>query len=295
MFVAVELLRAGKSGLKIVEEGIKEVERDPSVKSVGLGGAPNLLGKMECDAAIMDGLTLQCGSVGALQGYIHAISVARAVMDKLPHVFLVGEGAGQFAKEIGETPTDLLTEEAAADYFQWMNENIPKNASKQGAWQSLLPYAHLSAKPQTAKGTTVFLVRDSNGDLAGGTSTSGWGYKYPGRLGDSPVIGAGLYVDNRYGGAACTHTGEMTIRAGTARAIVAYMKKGATVREACHEAVDDLRTLKGGYIGSVVIHAIDAQGNPYVLSTHADTTLSYWVWTNETRHIECKQPALAEL
>jgi L-asparaginase / beta-aspartyl-peptidase len=272
MSVAVELLRAGKSGLKIVEEGIREVERDPSVKSVWLGGVPNLLGKMECDAAIMDGLTLQCGSVGALQGYIHAISVARAVMDKLPHVFLVGEGAAQFAKEIGENPTNLLTEEAAADYFQWMNEHIPANAFKQGAWQPLLPYAHLSAKLQTAKGTTIFLVRDSNGDLAGGTSTSGWGYKYPGRLGDSPVIGAGLYVDNRYGGAACTHTGEMTIRAGTARAIVAYMKKGATVREACHEAVDDLRTLKGGYIGSVVIHAIDAQGNPYVLSTHADVT-----------------------
>jgi L-asparaginase / beta-aspartyl-peptidase len=292
---AVRMLQNGESGTKIVEEGIKEVERTPLVRCVGLGGDPNLLGEVECDAAIMDGRTLQCGSVGALRGYVHAISVARAVMENLPHVFLVGEGAAQFAREIGETPANLLTEEALAAYSSWVKERIPEHILKLQRYASLLPYAYQSAQSHLAKGTTVFLVQDDKGNIVGGTSTSGWAYKYPGRLGDSPVIGAGLYVDNRYGAAACTHTGEMTIRAGTARSIIAYMKKGATVQEACHEAVDDLRSLKGGYIGSVVIHAIDTQGNPYVLSTDNDPTLSYWLWSDDINNIERKTPVRSEL
>jgi L-asparaginase / beta-aspartyl-peptidase len=293
MSVAVEMLRAKESGLKIVEEGIKQVELTPLVKCVGVGGAPNLLGQVECDAAIMNGLTLECGSVGALQGYIHAIVVAKAVMEKLPHVFLVGKGAAQFAREIGEKTANLLTEEAFADYSSWVKKNIPENILENKDLP-LLPYANLSAKGNLAKGTTVFLVRDINGNLAGGTSTSGWAYKYPGRLGDSPIIGAGLYVDNRYGGAACTHTGEMTVRAGTARAIVAYMKKGATVEEACHEAIDDLVALKGGFLGAVVIHAIDAEGNPYVLSTDNNSTICYWVWTDTSLKIEQKKPIFVD-
>ena len=119
-----------------------------------------------------------------------------------------------------------------------------------------------------AKGTTVLLCINKQGQLAGGTSTSGWAHKYPGRLGDSPVIGAGLYVDQRYGACACTHTGEMTIRAGTARAVVAAMRFGLSVEEACHEAMADMARLREGFLGSVVIHALSPQGETCVLSTH---------------------------
>jgi L-asparaginase len=131
--------------------------------------------------------------------------------------------------------------------------------------------------PEKPKDTTTWLVTAPDGTMAGGTSTCGWRYKYPGRLGDSPVIGAGLYVDSRYGGAMCTHTGEMAIRAGTARAIVAYMKMGADVHDACREAVDDLRALRGGCIGPLVIHALDHRGTPCVLSTVQGA--AYWFWT----------------
>ncbi len=125
------------------------------------------------------------------------------------------------------------------------------------------------------------MAKDKNGNLAGGVSTSGWAYKYPGRLGDSPIIGAGLYVDNRYGGAACTHTGEMTIRASTARSVVLYMKKGASVEESCQEAMQDLSDLKGGYLGPVIIHAIDRKGNPYVMTSGGDSGDGGWWWSQE--------------
>jgi beta-aspartyl-peptidase (threonine type) len=146
-----------------------------------------------------------------------------------------------------------------------------------------------SENPQASHGTTVFLVRSKDGNLAGGVSTSGWAYKYPGRLGDSPIIGAGLYVDNRYGAVACSHTGEMTIRAGTSRAIIAYIKKGATVEEACHEALDDLRALKGGYIGRVVIHAMDKDGKPCVVGLGFEEEVPYWYWREGMREAECRK------
>ena len=294
MPTAVQMLLDKESSLKTVEEAIKQVELSPLIKSVGFGGTPNLLREVECDAAIMNGLTLECGSVGALEGYAHPIVVAKAVMEKLPHVFLVGNGARRFAKEIGAEVANLLTEEAISNYSSWLKKNNIPEDILENQDISLLPYANFSANNNLAKGTTIFLTKDNKGNIAGGTSTSGWGYKYPSRLGDSPTIGAGLYVDNRYGGAACTHTGEMTIRAGTARAIVAYMKKGATVEEACHEAVDDLSALKGGFIGTIVIHAIDAVGNPYVLSTEKNDTLFYCIWTDTSLRIEQKKPVMVD-
>jgi L-asparaginase len=149
--------------------------------------------------------------------------------------------------------------------------------------------------PDADRGTVCFLVRDHDGNWAGGASSSGWAYKYPGRLGDSPIIGAGLYVDNRYGAAACTHIGEMTVRAGTCRAVVAYLKKGATVEEACAEAVDDLRRLRGGFFGPVVIHAVDADGNPCVVAVDMDRTVDYWFWREGFEEAELGKAALAKL
>jgi L-asparaginase len=290
MVEAIGALTGGRSVLDAVEAGIRVVERDPSVRSVGVGGAPNILGEMECDAAVMCGSTLRTGSVGALKHYINAVSVARQVMERTPHVMIVGEGALRLAREMGAEPGDLLTDEAHADYEEWLSDHVPSEVM--ASWPNV-PLASLVAPPAVSnepRGTVAFLVRRSDGAMAGGVSTSGWAYKYPGRLSDSCVIGAGLYVDDRYGAAACTHTGEMIIRAGAARAAVAYMKKGATVEEACRETFEDLRSLKGGTIGPVIIHALDRDGNPFVLTTGNDGGIPYWFWREGMNQAECLQP-----
>ena len=131
-------------------------------------------------------------------------------------------------------------------------------------------------KPQA--GTTTFLVQDTAATIAAGVSTCGWAFKYPGRLGDSPVIGAGSYADNRYGAAACTGHGELTIRAGTARSVVLYMKMGMTVEAACAEALNDLRALKREFQGGVTVHAIDAAGRSNVTAIGRGGGLTCWLW-----------------
>ena len=290
--MAVDTLINRGSALDAVEAGIRIVELDPKVRSVGFGGAPNILGQMECDASIMCGASLQTGAVGALKNYFHPISVARQVMERTPHVMLVGVGAEAFAAEIGERKGDLLSEEAKADYERWLKNHVPAEVLSKWPDVPLASLIPLSANRGGAHGTTVFLVRTNDGNLAGGVSTSGWAYKYPGRLGDSPIIGAGLYVDNRYGAVACTHTGEMTIRAGTSRAIIAYIKKGATAEEACYETLDDLRALKGGHIGCVVIYAIDRAGTPYVVSSGLEEGIPYWFWTEGMKDVECRYSSI---
>ncbi len=245
--VAAAALRVGASALDAVEAGIRLVELDPAVDSVGVGGLPNLLGQVELDASIMDGGSLHCGAVGSLMGYLHPISVARQVLEQLPHVFLVGAGAARFAAEIGAAAGPTLTPEATSRYRAWLAELAADNGAF-AADGPLAPWARRSALtsgPQSdlnrPGGTTTFLARDGRSGLAAGVSTSGWAYKYPGRLGDSPVIGAGNYADSRYGAAACTGQGELAIRAGTARAVVLYLKMGLPLRDACLEAVADLR------------------------------------------------------
>ena len=125
--------------------------------------------------------------------------------------------------------------------------------------------------------TTVYLAQDGTGNICSGVSTSGWAWKYPGRLGDSPIIGAGSYADRRYGAAACTHTGEMTIRAGTARAVVLYLKMGLDLDDALAEAGRDLAGLEGGQEGTVVIHAVDSRGRHRVAAYRPEGSLHYWL------------------
>jgi L-asparaginase len=294
---ALKVLRDGGSALDAVEQGIRAVEADVTVDSVGRGGSPNLLGEMQCDAAIMDGATRMAGAVGALPGYLHAISVARAIMTRLPHVMLAGEGAARFAREIGAEKAEMLTEESRRRHEQWLRAHVRPDDFRHWPDVPLAPYAWESGKDYgkachdtRTHGTTVFLVRDAKGDIAAGTSTSGWAQAYPGRIGDSPIIGAGLYADNRYGACGCTHVGEMTIRAGTARSVVLHMKAGASVQEACYEAMRDLRELKGGQIGEIVIHALDRDGNPCVLSSlELLERSSYYYWTREMPEMEHRQ------
>ena len=146
------------------------------------------------------------------------------------------------------------------------------------------------SRPERTGGTTTFLALDAHGDCASGVSTSGWAYKYPGRLGDSPIIGAGNYADNRYGMAACTGQGELTIRAGTARSVALAMKMGRSVRDACHDAADDLRALRRDFGGNVTIHAMNAAGETYVLGIGDGASAGYWYW-DETLAAPEERPA----
>jgi beta-aspartyl-peptidase (threonine type) len=276
---AVRTLLQGGNALAAVEAGICVVEADPGIHSVGLGGRPNLLGQVECDAAIMDGRTLQAGSVGALRGYRHAITVARGVMERLPHVLLVGQGAERFALEIGAEAANMVTSGSLHEHQRWLQTHI--SAATEPGWPDvpLASHAWTSAQSLRLRGTTCFLAIDEHGDIAGGASSSGWAGKYPGRVGDSGIIGAGLYVDNGSGGCGCTHSGEMTIRAGTGKSVVLYLKTRVSVREACVKAAADLRRLETGYLGPVIIHAVDRHGSPCVLSTEdLGDDMWYYYW-----------------
>ncbi|MDZ4786920.1 MAG: N(4)-(beta-N-acetylglucosaminyl)-L-asparaginase [bacterium] len=280
--ISVHALKDGKSTLDAIEAGIRFVELDPKVRCVGFGGAPNMLGEMELDASIMNGDTLETGAVGAVKGGVaHPISLARQVMEKLPHVMLVGEGATRFAKECGLEFQNILSEEARLNYQKWNSSKIGALNVDQLSKMTLIDFSWPTKETASCKGTVITLIRDEMGRMAGGVSTSGWDYKYPGRLGDSPIIGAGLYVDSKYGGCACTHTGEMSIRCGTSRSVVLYMKKGATVEEACLEAKEDLGKLKVGFLGAVIIHAMDKEGEHFVTSFGEVGSASYYYWSDE--------------
>jgi len=294
--IARRALQEGRSALDAVESGIRDLEADTAIDSVGLGGSPNILGEMECDAAIMDGSNLMAGSVGALGNYLHAISVARQVMERLPHVMLTGRGADRFARETGAEAREMLTPEARARHEKWLKANVPAEARAALGTGPLAEYVLRSARGYVSGGTTVFLAIDAQGRMAGGTSTSGWANSYPGRLGDSPIIGAGLYVDQRYGACGCTHIGEMTIRCATARSVVLYLKNGASVQEACAEAIRDLRDLKGGTLGPVIVHAIDFYGNPCVMcNQELPAGFSYYLWRDGLAETEqCRMTVLPE-
>jgi len=275
---AMAVLQAGGSAIDAVEAGIRPVEDNPDDQSVGTGGYPNILGEVELDASIMDGSSLAAGAVGCLKGYAHPISVARKVMERLPHVFLVGEGAARFADECEFEKSELLTPATRQAWQEILAKIMPAEVAKDlrrrkdlGRW-----VIQATAAPEV-KGTVNFIARDRQGNICCGVSTSGWSAKYPGRLGDSPVIGAGNYADNRYGAAACTGMGEMAIRAATSHSLVMYMKIGLTLEEAGIRAMQDLNDLGGPYLSEMNIVAMDKdgavagftndQGNTYIYIT----------------------------
>ncbi len=267
--VAMEGLREGGRALDAVEVAVRAVEDNPEDHTVGYGGLPNLIGQVELDALIMDGRTLAAGAVAALQGFRHPVSVARRVMEELPHVMLAGEGAAHFAREMGFQAEDLLTDEALRIWRERLeaeghSPGVHRYYTQMKGWAR-----RFATDPEQAEqewgtgvtGTVVVLARDAHGDLAVAASTSGWAWKYPGRVGDTPVVGAGGYADNRYGAAACTGRGEMALRAATARSLVLYLKMGLPLWDAAREAVLDLYALDDPYASTLNIVAIDAHGN----------------------------------
>jgi len=273
-------LQQGAAALDAIEAGIRLVEADPSVRTVGYNAWPNILGEVELDAAVMDGASLRTGAVGALVGFHHPVSVARQVLERLPHEILVSAGAARFAAEIGAERIDNLTESSRAAWQRVLQAHAPEALREDWQRAPLAALCQRATDPELQKGTTVFLAQDGTGAIASGVSTSGWAWKYPGRLGDSPIIGAGSYADSAYGAAACTHTGEMTIRACTARSVVLYLKMGLPLEAAVREAIADLHRLRGGLLQGVAVHAIDAAGN-FIVATTGGIDVEYWVWTPE--------------
>ena len=275
---SADLLKAGGPGLDALVAGISLVEREVKVRSVGFGGWPNMLGKMEFDAAVMDGSTRQVGAVGAVQDIVPVAALAHEVMRRLPHVMLTGDGARRFAIETGFAVEPTLYEDSERAWADWLKARLTPDELQKFPDLPLAPLTRAMTDPERVRDTTVFLCRDAGGGIHAATSTSGWAWKYPGRIGDSPIPGAGFYADTRYGAAACTHTGEMTMRCGTARSIVLAMKLGRSLGDAIKLAVEDLAELTEGFLAGVVIHAMDANGNHEVVNFRCEGEIAYWLW-----------------
>jgi N4-(beta-N-acetylglucosaminyl)-L-asparaginase len=233
---AIAVIEQGGSALDAVEAGVKVPEADPNDTSVGYGGLPDRDGNVTLDACIMDEQG-NAGSVTFLQHIIHPVSVARLVMEKTPHVMLSGEGALRFALENGFKKENLLTETSKQKWQEWL-----KTAKYQ-------PIANIERHD-----TIGMVALDKNGNLSGACTTSGMAYKLHGRVGDSPIIGAGLYVDNEIGAACATGVGELVMKTLGAFLIVELMRQGMSPQEACEEAADRIikkynyKELQVGYL-----------------------------------------------
>lgn len=216
---AWEVLKNNGKALDAVEAGVKIPEGDPNERSVGYGGRPDRDGRVTLDSCIMDEKA-NIGAVGCLEHIKHPISVARAVMEKTPHVMLVGDGALQFALSQGFTKENLLVEASEKEWKEWLKTSEYK------------PIANIENHD-----TIGMIALDSHGDLSGACTTSGMAFKMHGRLGDSPIIGAGLYVDNEIGAATATGHGEEVVRISGCHLVVELMRQGKSPQKACEEAV----------------------------------------------------------
>jgi N4-(beta-N-acetylglucosaminyl)-L-asparaginase len=233
---AWDVLNAGGRALDAVEKGVQVPESDPNNQSVGYGGLPDRDGKVTLDACIMDE-NGNIGSVAALEHIMHPISVARMVMEKTPHVMMVGDGALQFALENGFKKENLLTPSSEKAWKEWLK--TAKYSPVMNIENKLYDKAAPTKLPgnQYNHDTIGMLALDASGNLSGACTTSGMAYKLHGRVGDSPIIGAGLFVDNEVGGATSTGVGEEVIRNVGSFLVVELMRQGYPPEEACKEAV----------------------------------------------------------
>jgi len=252
---AGKVLSNGGSALDAVERGINVVELDPEVNSVGLGGRPNSDGVVELDAAIMDGATHRAGSVAALRDIPTAISVARKVMEESDHVMLVGEGALRFALGRGFERQELLTPESKR------------------AWEQ--------CKAEPGHDTVGLVALDAAGHVAAGCSTSGLAWKLPGRVGDSPIIGSGLYADAEIGGAAATGIGEHIMKFCASFLVVELMRGGAPPAEACRRVIGRItNALPACDSQTIALIALSKEGDFGAAATRAKP-FPYAVWTTD--------------
>jgi isoaspartyl peptidase/L-asparaginase-like protein (Ntn-hydrolase superfamily) len=249
--IAAPLLQAGRPALEAALAGAQAVEDSPSDHSVGFGGLGNALGTVQLDACVMDGQTLACGAVAGLENIRHPAAVARRVMEKTPHVLLVGEGAKLFALQQGFPLEYLSTPESVAEW----EKRRPRRARP----------VEKPAVPGSADNhdTVAVLCLDQKGSLGGVCTTSGLAHKLPGRVGDSPLIGHGLYVDNTAGAAGATGVGEEVIRIGGSLLIVEAMRSGKSPQEACEAVVRRVNATavrRGVHPAQVAFLALDTTG-----------------------------------
>jgi len=253
----MQMLRAGRDTLDAVVAGVNIQEDDPEDNSVGYGGLPNEEGVVELDASVMHGPTRRCGSVAGIQKIKNPSKVAKLVMEQTSHVMLVGEGALRFAKACGFKEEDLLTEKSRLAWMIWKQSLRDKSGRTNWSgpgdtapkamlnrYQKMFPAADeetlawaLQVAERPITGTINCLALNAKGEMSGVTTTSGLAWKIPGRVGDSPVIGAGLFVDQEVGGAGSTGLGEENIRMCGAHTIVENMRHGMSPKEACIDAL----------------------------------------------------------
>ena len=252
--VALKTLQGGGSALDAVEQGVRLVETSGNT-SVGLSGKPNAAGVVQLDACIMNGPEHQAGSVAGVEGVVHPISAARLVMEKTPHVMLVGAGAHWFAEQNGLEVRDGQADKA--NYREWLARQKRPTPGK-------------GDKPENHD-TIAQIILDADGNIAGGCSTSGWSGKVPGRVGDSPIIGGGVYVDNEVGAAGATGLGENVMRYCASYQVVENMRHGMSPTEACAEAIRRIaRTDPQGMDLAINFIAIDKHGKFGAAGTQAN-------------------------
>jgi len=266
---AVELVKKGHDPLDAAIEGVAIVEADPKDHSVGLGGLPNEDGVVELDAAVMHGPTHGGGSVAAIRNIIHPAAVARVVMQRSRHCLLVGQGALRFARAHGFPEVNLLTDDARQIWLHWKETRDPKDDWLPPPDEKVADFIREALSPRVT-GTIHCSVLDTHGDVGCTTTTSGLSWKIPGRVGDSPILGAGLYLDNEVGSAGSTGVGELNLLNLSSALIVEGMRRGLHPKDAimdvCKTIVtrcerDPRRRAKDGrLIGSVSFYAINKEG-----------------------------------
>jgi isoaspartyl peptidase/L-asparaginase-like protein (Ntn-hydrolase superfamily) len=241
---AVAKLEQGGQILDCLEAGLIAVEDDPQFVAIGRGSLPNADGELELDASIMDGRDLSAGAVCAMRGILPAITVARWVKERTPHVMLAGDQARRFAIEQGLYPQNLMTAESVKRYEEWLRS--PEVQQR---------YVH------SVRDTVTMLGKEDPSHFVAASSTSGWSFKKPGRVGDSPIVGAGIYADDEAGAAGATGWGEELWKACASFRTVEHMKSGMTAQEACEATVRHMmrRQPKSLEIACVVL-AVDKQG-----------------------------------
>jgi beta-aspartyl-peptidase (threonine type) len=289
----MDLLKAGGSAMDAVEAAVRAVEANEADHYVGVGGLPNLLGVVELDASIMDGATRRAGAVAAVTGFPHPISIARAVCDRLPqHLLLVGAGAERFADEAGIERGETLTDEAKRMWREGLEpDGLARARENFGPGEveyrrQALDRIAVMAPPDGPWGTVNVLALDSAGDLAVAVSTSGYPWKYPGRVGDSALIGAGNYCDNRFGAAACTGRGELAIRASTARCAVLALASGMDPAQACAVVLAETAELPDDFKSHLQVLCLTPDGRHAGASTQPGSTYSVITADDDTYRIE---------
>jgi len=267
--LGMQILRNSGSALDAVEAALRACEDNLEDHYVGTSGLSNAQGVVELDASLMIGSTRAFGAVGALQGYPHPVSVARAVLERLPqHCLLVGAGAALFAAECGFETGELLTDESRRLFRAALapsdeaveGERTASSAGDQAYRLAALDLVARLAPHDGPWGTINVIALDRTGEMVVGVSTSGYPWKYPGRIGDSALPGAGNWCDLRGGGAGCTGRGELSMRAGTARTVVDALARGEDVEQACRAALADAAELPDAFRAELRVLALTPDG-----------------------------------